>query len=346
MAERVTVEHNGERITLEVPDGTSDADIQKYLSGSKPEPKSTGPRPDIDPAAAVIQTALPAGVTPGPTGLKQLGQNAVQVARPMMSNVADVAKGVGRSYVQSPIKGVVDLGSAAMGFPPPYAATESVSSLYDKYKAAKQGVQEGSKILSASSLIESPVTGAAYPESVPAFRQMQKAAPEIADKLSKIYQSGGGNNAVRAWLASDEAAQFMNNPAFKQAAEAYVGKVPSAMQQVGKVVGPLARGAGRVLGPAGMAMNMYDASQYAEASKLGERLAQGQGGMAQQNFRNMNVPYGSGFTNSMTPDQAQAVLESGNERDIIAFGGRDKLNELIRLKAAERVLGPVAPQGM
>jgi hypothetical protein len=240
----------------------------------------------------------------------------------------------------------VDVGSVAMGFPPPYAATESVSSLYDKYKAAKQGVQEGSKILSASGLIESPITGQMYPESVPAFRQMQKAAPEIADKLSKIYQSGGGNNAVRAWLASEEAAQYMNNPAFKQAAESYVGKVPSAMQQVGKVVGPLARGAGRVLGPVGMAMNINDAQQFAEQSQLGERLAQGQGAVAPNAFRNMNVPYGQGFTNTMSPDQAQAVLESGNERDIIAFGGRDRLNELMRQKAAERVIGPVAPQGM
>jgi hypothetical protein len=334
MAERVTVEHNGERITLEVPDGTSDADIQKYLSGSKPEPKSTGPRPDIDPAAAVIQTALPAGVTPGPTGLQQLGQNAVQVARPMMSNVADVARGVGRSYVQAPVKGVIDLGAAAMGFPPPYAATESAMSLYDKYKAAKQGVSEASKLLSNT------------PGNPANYFAMGKAVPEAASILKDLYDNKGGPNAIKAWLNSPEASQYMNNPAFREAADAYMGKVPSTMQQVGKVVGPLARGAGRVLGPAGMAMNMYDASQYAEASKLGERLAQGEGGMAQQNFRNQNVPYGSGFTNTMTPDQAQAVLESGNERDITAFGGRDKLNELIRLKAAERVLGPVAPQGM
>ena len=32
MTERVTVEQNGERFTLEVPDGTSDADIQSFLA--------------------------------------------------------------------------------------------------------------------------------------------------------------------------------------------------------------------------------------------------------------------------------------------------------------------------
>jgi len=59
MAERVTVEHNGERITLEVPDGTTDAEIQAYLQGSTAKPKSA-PKPVIEPAAAVVQTALPA----------------------------------------------------------------------------------------------------------------------------------------------------------------------------------------------------------------------------------------------------------------------------------------------
>ena len=308
MAERVTVEHNGERITLEVPDGTTDAEIQAYLSGSKSESKSA-PKPNIEPAAAVVQTALPAGVTPGPTGMAQLGKDAVQVARPMMTNVADVAKGVGTSYVRSPIKGVVDLGAAYMMLPPPFATVESASSLYDKYKAAKQGVQMGQQILSASDRIPvlnaqgQPVVDAAgnpvtKPASRDAFRAMQDiGGPELKAKLSNLWGKNTG-------------------------------------------------GAGRVLGPAGMALNMYDAQQFAEQSQLGERLAQGQGAVAPNAFRNMNVPYGQGFTNTMTPDQAQAVLDSGNERDITAFGGRDKLNEIMRQKAAERVLGPVAPQGM
>jgi hypothetical protein len=360
MAERVTVEHNGERITLEVPDGTSDAEIQAYLQGSTPQTTSA-PKPSMEPAAAVVQTALPAGVVPGPTGMAQLGKDAVQVARPMMTNVADVAKGVGTSYAKAPIKGVVDAAAAYMMFPPPFATAESVSSLYDKYKAAKQGVQMGQQILSASDRIPvlnaqgQPVVDAAgnpvtKPASRDAFRAMQDiGGPELKAKLSNLWgknTGGAGNAAIQSWLKSEEAAQYLKNPAFREAADEFLGKVPSAMQQVGKVVGPLARGAGRVLGPAGLALNAYDAQQYAEASKLGERLAQGQGQQAPQAFRNMNVPYGQGFTNTMTPDQAQAVLESGNERDITAFGGRDKLSELIRLKAASKVLGPVAPQGM
>jgi hypothetical protein len=115
------------------------------------------------------------------------------------------------------------------------------------------------------------------------------------------------------------------------------------MQQVGKVVGPAVRGLARVAGPAGLAYDAYQAQQFAEESQLGPRLAQGEGAIAPNAFRSMNVPYGSGFTDTMSPDQASAVLESGSERDITAFGGRDRLRELIRLKAAEKVLGPVAP---
>jgi hypothetical protein len=85
-------------------------------------------------------------------------------------------------------------------------------------------------------------------------------------------------------------------------------------------------------------MDIYDASQYAHESNLGPRLAQGQGRQAQQAFRGRNQTYGP-----IAPDQAQAVMQSGSERDIAAFGGRDKLSEMIRLKAAEKVLGPVAP---
>jgi hypothetical protein len=213
--------------------------------------------------------------------------------------------------------------------------------MVDQFGRAKGAAQDVGKVLSQSSLIQSPVTGAPYPESVPAFRQMQKAAPEIAQKLSDVYQKGGGNNAVKAWLASEEAAQFMKNPAFAQAAEQYAGKVPGYGAQAMKVAGPVMRGIGRVAGPAGLAMNAYDAAQYAQESQLGPRLAQGQGRNAQQAFRNMNP----GYASPITPDQAAAVLQNGSPRDIEAMGGQKTLDELIRQKAAAKVLGPIAPTG-
>jgi hypothetical protein len=58
-------------------------------------------------------------------------------------------------------------------------------------------------------------------------------------------------------------------------------------------------------------------------------LAQGEGRKAQQAFRNIaqNMQYGG-----LTPEE-QAILE------------QDKIDQAIRRKAAQKVLGPVVPQG-
>lgn len=292
--------------------------------------------------ASAVQTALPAVTGSGPTGLVPLSKDVLQAVKPLATNMLEAGKGVGASYLKEPIKGLVDVGAASFGLPPPYASAQGISSLMDKYNAAKGTIAEGSKLLSASELVPSPVNPATmYPGSVPAFREMQRAAPELAGKLSEIYQTGGGNNAVKAFLASEEGAKYMNNPQFAQAAEAYMGKVPGIGAQAMKVAGPVLRGLGRVAGPAGLALNAYDAAQYAQESQLGQRLAQGQGGMAQRNFRQMNP----GYASPVSPDEAAAVLQNGSPRDIEAMGGQATLDALIKQKAAARVLGPVAPTG-
>ena len=336
MAERVTVEHNGERVTLEVADGTSDAEIKQFLSGSAPKPTASEEF-GLDELA---QMALPALSPVGPTGIapmaREIGgaispyaKGAVSAAtagyraRPLMTAAVDA---LGLGTIATP---VASLYNSAMG-------------AIDQFGRAKGAAQDVGKVLSQSSLIQSPVTGMAYPESVPAFRDMQRAAPEFAKRLSEVYQKGGGNNAVKALLASEEAAQYMKNPAFAQAAEAYAGKVPGIGSQAMKVAGPLLRGAAKVAGPVGLGMNIYDAANYAQEAELGNRLAQGQGRNAQNAFRNMNIKNAS----PITPDEAAAVLQNGSPRDIEAMGGQDMLNALIRQKAASKVLAPVAPTGL
>ena len=108
-----------------------------------------------------------------------------------------------------------------------------------------------------------------------------------------------------------------------------------------KVAGPVLRGAARIAGTVGLGLNMYDAASYAQEADLGGRLAQGQGRNAQQAFRQMNP----GYASPITPDQAAAVLQNGSPRDIEAMGGQKTLAELIRQKAAAKVLGPIAPTG-
>lgn len=283
-----------------------------------------------------VQTALPAITGSGPTGVAPLAREIGGAVAPYAKGAVGAATSAYRAHpLMTAAIDTIGLGTIATPVASVYNSAMGAADQFNRAKGAAQGV---GKVLSQSPLIESPITGKPYPESVPAFREMQKAAPEISAKLSEIYQKGGGNNAVKAWLASPEAAPYLKDPRFAAAAESYLGKVPGMGAQAMKVVGPLARGAARVAGPVGLGMNIYDASQAAQEAQLGPRLAQGQGRQAQQAFRGMNQTYGP-----IAPDQAQAVLQSGSERDIAAFGGRDKLSEMIRLKAAERVLGPIAP---
>ena len=174
------------------------------------------------------------------------------------------------------------------------------------------------------------------PETVRPYFDMKKATtPEFAAKITQAYGAqtgGGGNNAVRALLNSPEGvAMRYSNPQFAAAAQAYLNVVPTYGQQAMKVIAPVAKGVAKVAGPIGTAFDVYEAGQLARQTQLGERLASGQGQRAEQAFRNMNPGYGR----PISPQEAQNVMSYGSERDIQA---------LIRKKAAERVLGPIAPQ--
>jgi hypothetical protein len=91
-----------------------------------------------------------------------------------------------------------------------------------------------------------------------------------------------------------------------------------------QAVAPVLNTVGRVAGPVGTAYNVYEASKFAHDAELGKRLAEGQGRVAQNVFRQNNTQYGA----PVTRDQARAVLQSGSERDIYAFGGREKLQAI------------------
>jgi hypothetical protein len=313
---------------------TSSFDPDTYLSATEtPEYVPTGS--DVAGAAA---PAVTAAAFAQPTGF-----NAQAVRQGLAPMIEAVPKTMG-IYSSKPVSGIVDVAAIAMGLPPPVASFQGGKGIMALPSAISSTASEVGKITSQSPMTTSPVSGSQYPSSVPDYRAIQRVAgPEAAAKMSEAYAKGG-NNAVLKYLDSaPEIRALMGNEEFARLYDSYRGAVPSKMAQVGKVVGPVIRGAARVAGPAGLAYDAYQAKQFAEESQLGPRLAQGQGQMAQRNFRNQNVPYGQGFTNTMSPDQATTVLQSGNERDISAFGGRDYLTELIRKKAAEKVLGPIAP---
>lgn len=314
----------------------SDPAVLAQLNGVAAEETATGPELDLGRTAA--QTAAATGMGLGPTGMKELSQAGMQAAKPFVQSAVGPTAAI---YRANPILApIIDAaGIATMGVPP-IAASQSAMGVYDKYKGAIEAGKEGSKFVSQGAITTAP-TGSAYPETVPGFREMQRANPALSAKLSEIYSTGGGNNAVKAWLTGPEGQVAMKDPRFAAAAESYLGKVPGALAQAGRVAAPVLKGLAKVAGPAGMAMNLYDASQMAEQTQLGSRLAAGQGQAAEQAFRSGPVQSYQGP--QIPAAQAQNVLQSGSARDIQYFGGRDKLTELMRRKAAEKVLGPIAP---
>jgi hypothetical protein len=252
----------------------TDPEILKYLSGDAAIGETAKP-PEGSIGSSAAQTAAGAvGMNVGATGLSELGQAGMQAVKPFAQAAAGPTAAI---YKAHPLlaPAVDALGLATVGVPP-VAASQSAMGLYDTYKGAVEAGKEGSKFLSQGALTTAP-TGSVYPETVPGFREMQKANPAVSQKLSELYNTGGGNNAVKSWLGGAEGQAAMKDPRFAAAAESYMGKVPGVMGQIGKVAGPVLRGAAKVAGPVGMGMNLYDAGQMARETQLGQRLSQGQG---------------------------------------------------------------------
>lgn len=272
-------------------------------------------------AAQVAGAVAPAGMY-GPTGLKELGQATMEAAQPLV----EAGKSAAAGYAKSPGKAIVDVGAAHLGLPPPYATYEGIQGGRNLFGAAKQTIGNIGEALSKLP----PGTDKA---AAPFINELH---PNDLNKLKNAINTEGLEKAFKTFEApkylSAEAAQGLN--AVKSA-------FPTGMQKLGQVVAPLARGVAKVAGPAGMAYNLYEAGQTARDTQLGQRLAEGQGQRAEQAFRG-----GMGMTYQgpqLQPQEAQNVLQSGSARDIQYFGGRDRLSEMIRRKAAEKVLGPIAP---
>ena len=332
-------------------EATKGFDVDAFLK-EEPAAKTetvadTGP---VAPEGPGLAGAIAPAVTAygmGPTGFKELGQAVGAGAGPYISAAKE---GLGKTmdvYRARPIMApLIDAaGLATVGFPP-IAGGQQALNAYDKFNAAKQGAQAAGQVLSQGAPAETPVKGLPTTATKGPYMEMQKSgiAPEVSKKISALYNEGGGNNAVRSWLASAEGqAAQASNPQFAQAAQKFVSATPTYGQQAMKVVTPFLKGAARVAGPAGMAANLYEAQPYlAEAGpQLSSGQAQGRMAQAQQMAINRPTPA------PLSPQEASNLLASGDERTINIYGGRGRLNEIvktgIRQLAAQRVLGPVAP---
>jgi len=306
------------------------SDVTLTAIASEPDPTKKEKEPEV--------MAVPAGFIGGPTGMKELGQAVYKSAQPFVSAVGEGLTKTAQVYKNNPIMGpAADIAGTALFGVPPIAGAQSAMSLVDKVKAGKeaatifgQQMSQGAPkemLNAAGELITRPETVRPY------FLMKQAADPKFAEKITEAYGAkigGGGNNAVRALLNSQEgmAARYAN-PQLAAMADAYLKVVPTYGQQAMKVVAPFAKGALKVAGPVGMAYNMYEAQPY--LAQAGPELNSGRAQDRIKQAQQMNPGYGA----PISPQEEQNVMASGSQRDIQA---------LIRRKAAQRVIGPVAPQ--
>jgi len=147
----------------------------------------------------------------------------------------------------------------------------------------------------------------------------------VQDYLNKSGQFAPKTpiNPIQVNPASPVGQATVGGPAAQQGST-FIQRMAQQFAPIAAKVAPVLNTAGRVAGPAGLAYNAYQGAEFAQQAELGPRLAQGQGQQAQQAFRNMNTQFGA----PITREQAITVLQSGNERDIAAFGGRQRLMQL------------------
>lgn len=288
---------------------------QTSVSTSSASPISTRPAAPgqvIGTGPVAPDTVAPQFYPTAPAGYN------VEAIKQTLEPIAEHGKTLFKGYGAQPSKALIDVAATHFGFPPPYATTEGAKALYDTYKAAGTSLNKAQSL--ASKIAESPAVEATF------GRMLDTLPKDEALRLKELVDKRGAQGLKEFIDTAPEA--LRTNPEFVAASKELSGQVPSRFAQIGRVFGPVARTLGKVAGPAGTALNIYEAQEFAKESQLGERLAQGQGQVAQRQFRNMNVPYGEDFIKTITPDQAKTILSSKNERDIQAFGGRTRLEQI------------------
>lgn len=317
--------------TVEVDDRFADLDADEQQRTVDEIARSMGvmPEPQITPEETAVMLAAPATTAAGMAAtVPSMNTIYQQGIKPFGSAVP----GALGAYVREPVKAAVDVGAMLLGSPvPPVGAIEAGKSVKNAFEAGRQVV---SNISEAMSRLPPGTEDIARP-----FVQ-ELTGRQLATFTDLVNRQG----LEQAFRNFDPTGM---SPAAQQSFRATSQAFPSTMTRVSRAVVPALGAVARVAGPAGMAYDVYQAGELARETQLGPRLASGQGQRAEQAYRG-----GLGMTYqgpALSPEQAQAVMQSGSARDIQYFGGQDQLTQLMRRRAAERVLmpvaGPIAPAG-
>ena len=168
--ERVTVEQNGERFTLEVPEGTTDDQVRAFLTqqqsgavgGDLTTPESAGPNPAENAAIYAAQAATPAAIgTTAGLGKAILNAPVTALTAPITSPIStarNVAGAIERLVPQVPVQQALPAGSLVQSMP-----TSRAMNIGELLKAGGRGI--GSALVAPESAFTLPYNMAAYEQA-------------------------------------------------------------------------------------------------------------------------------------------------------------------------------------
>jgi len=232
-----------------------------------------------------------------PGGIGQFARDVGTMAQP----IGQFAK----NYASKPGLAAIDLAAGTLLGAPPKATVEGAQALGETYKNVRDYLGKTGKFVPPTA------TGITADELANAAKISRAIGPE---GLAAGMKPGG---------AFPPEVPPIGGPAAQQGSK-FIETTFAKLASMARAVAPVLNTVGRVAGPVGTAYNVYEASKFAHDAELGKKLAEGQGRVAPQAFRQYNTQYGA----PVTRDQARAVLQSGSERDIYAFGGREKLQAI------------------
>jgi hypothetical protein len=247
--ERVTVEQNGERITLEVPEGTSDADIQNFLSGNEFKPSASVTPQKVDMAdAAMLATPALAAVAPQIPGAVS---SAYQTGKALASPAVGAAVDLGKTYLKSPGALFTDVAMSSMGLPPPVAAEQSYKGVKGTYDATKDFLAKRGQFAPPPTAPIAPIA----PTSPAPFASA--AEVPTAQQIAK--------SPMLTEMAARQGMPSASAPVSAAPAQSLASQIGSKFAPLAQRVAPVLQGAGKILAPAAVASELFYTSPEEQA---------------------------------------------------------------------------------
>jgi hypothetical protein len=290
----------------------TDSELLKRLNSPEAAPASSDEGyisdPELlkklgEPTASQVKTGpvAPAFYPAGPTRMLEMGKG---IAEAVVPPVVTTAKNVYKGYMDKPAKMGIDVVSSLFTGIPVTPIMEGFKTTKDAFEAAKTASKNSSDWLS----IFARNLGA---DADRAAQILEKLPESENKKLIDFLEKNGIKNLKDYKLSPNLQEQF--GDAIKTLAKS----TPTGTEKAVALAKPFLKTAGKVLGPAGMALDLYSASEMARDTKLGERLQAGEGSKAMKAFKQMNVPYSM---MNYSPEEIQYLKANASERDLKALG--------------------------